>query len=267
LFLIGCGVPGEDALMRDIKKMNEDAAAEVAKAESLDDLKDALNQRSKRNKEIAVRAQKLTREQKENLKRKFDEDAELGEDALNKALAAFQEKLKEGPHPTVLMQTSMGDIKIELYEKLAPVTVKNFLEYVDEKHYDGTVFHRVIPTFMIQGGGFEPGALAKDREKPTGPPIGNESYNGLANKRGTIAMARTGDPNSATAQFYINVADNAALDRVNSQDGFGYAVFGKVTEGMDVVDKIRAVKTTSVGGHENVPVKDVIIKSVRRADK
>jgi cyclophilin family peptidyl-prolyl cis-trans isomerase len=267
VFLIGCGSSGEETLLRDIKKMNEDAAAAVGKAEDLDGLKDAMTLRAKRNKEIVAGAQKLSREQKENLKKKLDEGAELGQEALDKALSAFHEKLKEGPHPTVLMQTSMGDVKIELYEKLAPVTVQNFLGYVDDKHYDGTVFHRVIPSFMIQGGGFEPGAVAKNAEKRTGPPIANESYNGLANKRGTIAMARTDDPHSATAQFYVNVKDNAMLDRVNDPKGYGYAAFGKVIEGMDVVDKIRNVKTTRVGGHDDVPVQDVVIKSVRRVEK
>jgi cyclophilin family peptidyl-prolyl cis-trans isomerase len=130
---------------------------------------------------------------------------------------------------------------------------------VDDKFYDGTVFHRVISNFMIQGGGFEPGM----KEKKSKDPIKNESFNGLPNKRGTIAMARTGVPDSATAQFFINVKDNDFLDKANARDRVGYAVFGKVIEGMDVVDKIREVETANAGGHENVPVQDVIIKSVR----
>ncbi len=169
-----------------------------------------------------------------------------------------------GPNPVVLMQTSMGDMKIELNQDKAPVSVANFLHYVDSKFYDGTIFHRVMKDFMIQGGGFEPGMK---REKPTAPPIRNESANGLHNERGTIAMARTPDPNSATSQFFINVVDNSEkLDRGRAADRVGYAVFGKVIEGMDVADKIRAVKTHSVGMHDDVPVEDVVIKSVRRVE-
>ena len=172
--------------------------------------------------------------------------------------------------PVVIIDTSMGVIKAELNEEKAPVTVKNFLSYVDDKFYDGTIFHRVIPGFMIQGGGFEPGL----KEKPTKDPIKNEAGNGLKNDRGTLAMARTGDPDSATAQFYINVKDNKNLDAVRGRTG--YAVFGKVIEGMDVVDKIRDVETTTkvatvAGGKKSpfpdVPVEDVVIKSIRRADK
>jgi cyclophilin family peptidyl-prolyl cis-trans isomerase len=176
----------------------------------------------------------------------------------------------DGTKPVVVMETSLGTIKIELDDAKAPVTVKNFLQYVDDKFYDGTTFHRVIPTFMIQGGGFEPGLKdAKNgrdiqaKEKKTRDPIKNESGNGLSNKRGTIAMARTNDPDSATAQFFINVADNSRLDNAR------YCVFGKVIDGMDVVDKIKNVKTKAVipGVFEDVPVEDVVIKTVRRADK
>ena len=166
-------------------------------------------------------------------------------------------------NPMVTLATTMGDMKVELYADKAPITVKNFLDYVDDKHYDGTIFHRVIRGFMIQGGGFEPSL----KEKPSKDPIKNESYNGLKNERGTIAMARTNDPNSATSQFFINVMDNGILDRANARDKVGYCVFGKVIEGMDVVDKIKAVETRKVGDYENVPVKDVVIESVRRADK
>ncbi len=163
--------------------------------------------------------------------------------------------------PVVVMETSMGKIKIELYPDKAPITVKNFLGYVDDKFYDGTIFHRVIPDFMIQGGGFEPGMT----EKKTRDQIKNESSNGLSNTRGTIAMARTSAPDSATAQFYINVKDNDALNKAPGKAG--YCVFGKVIDGMDVVEKIRAVPTGNKGPHGDVPKDDVIIKSVRRADK
>lgn len=166
-------------------------------------------------------------------------------------------------NPVVIMETSAGTIKIELYPDKAPTTVKNFLQYVDDKFYDGTVFHRVISDFMIQGGGFEAGM----KEKKTREPIKNESSNGLSNSRGTIAMARTNVPDSATAQFYINVKDNAALDKAKARDGVGYCVFGKVTEGMDIVDKIKEVRTGNKAGHQDVPVEDVVIKSVKRAEK
>src|SRR5262249_12947279 len=155
----------------------------------------------------------------------------------------------EAKNPVVEIKTSMGTIKVELFEKDAPVTVKNFLRYVDDKHYDGTIFHRVIADFMIQGGGFSKGlnkANIKDKEKKTRDPIKNESNNGQSNKPGTIAMARTGRPDSATAQFFINTKDNDFLDRAKARDKVGYCVFGKVIEGMDVVDKIRRVKTRAL---------------------
>ena len=183
--------------------------------------------------------------------------------ALSAGLFTAGVVLAQGSNPVVVMDTSMGKIKIELFQDKAPVTVKNFLQYVEDKFYDGTVFHRVIPDFMIQGGGLAPGL----KEKPTRDPIKNESSNGLSNERGTLAMARTNNPHSATAQFFINVKDNTFLDRAKSRDGAGYAVFGKVIEGMDVVDKIRQVETGTRGGHESVPVQDVVIRSVRRADK
>jgi peptidyl-prolyl cis-trans isomerase A (cyclophilin A) len=162
-------------------------------------------------------------------------------------------------NPVVVMETSQGTIKIELDKAKAPVSVENFLAYVNDKFYDGTIYHRVIPTFMIQGGGFD-----KDmKQKPTKAPIKNEAGNGLKNTRGTIAMARTGVVDSATAQFFINVKDNDFLNhRDDSTQGYGYAVFGKVVEGMDVVDKIKDVKTSSKGGHQDVPVEVVLIKSV-----
>jgi cyclophilin family peptidyl-prolyl cis-trans isomerase len=160
------------------------------------------------------------------------------------------------PAPVVIMETSLGTIKIELNDQKAPLSAANFLAYVDDKHYDGTIFHRVIDGFMIQGGGFASGL----RQRPTKAPIKNESPNGLSNVRGSVAMARTSDLNSATSQFYINVADNS-----RSLDAPRYCVFGKVTEGMDVVDKIKAVKTETRGNHGDVPVNDVVINSVRRA--
>jgi cyclophilin family peptidyl-prolyl cis-trans isomerase len=163
----------------------------------------------------------------------------------------------------VLMETSLGTITLELYPDKAPITVKNFLDYVDAEFFDGTIFHRVIPNFMIQGGGMEPGM----RQKKTRATIKNESGNGLANARGTVAMARTSVPDSATAQFFINVADNSFLDKAKASDGVGYCVFGKVVEGMDVVEKIKAVKTTNKGGHGDVPVTDVVIQSIRREEE
>lgn len=162
----------------------------------------------------------------------------------------------------VVMTTSMGAITIELDAAKAPETVANFLKYVDAGHYDGTIFHRVIPGFMIQGGGFD----ADMEEKDSGAPIENESSNGLLNVTGSLAMARTSDPHSATAQFFINAADSSFLDRANAQDGWGYAVFGKVSDGMAVVDKIVGVKTANVGPHGDVPVKAVVIETVRRAE-
>jgi cyclophilin family peptidyl-prolyl cis-trans isomerase len=167
-------------------------------------------------------------------------------------------------NPVVILETSKGKIKIELYEDKAPVTVKNFLSYVDDEFYDGLTFHRVIPNFMIQGGGFKPGL----QEKKTKDPIDNESSNGVKNERGTLAMARTSEPNSATAQFFINLKDNDFLDKENARDKVGYCVFGKVIEGMDVVDEIAKVEThTAKAGFDDVPKEDVTIKSVRRADK
>ena len=162
-------------------------------------------------------------------------------------------------NPVVVMNTSLGDVTLELFKDRAPVSVENFLQYVAEGHYEGTVFHRVKPGFMVQGGGYSAGMV----EKPTRPPIQNEATNGLRNTRGTLAMARTRALRSATSQFYINVADNPALDhRGYSPDDFGYAVFGRVLSGMDVVEKISAVPTHIVGGHEDVPVTPVEIKKV-----
>ncbi|KMY86703.1 Peptidyl-prolyl cis-trans isomerase PpiB [Candidatus Paraburkholderia calva] len=157
----------------------------------------------------------------------------------------------------VELHTNHGVIKLELDAEKAPKTVANFLEYVKKGHYDNTVFHRVINGFMIQGGGFEPGM----KQKPTDKPIENEANNGLKNETGSIAMARTGDPHSASAQFFINVSDNDFLNHSSpTPQGWGYAVFGRVVEGMDVVEKIRGVKTGSKGTHQDVPVDNVVIE-------
>jgi peptidyl-prolyl cis-trans isomerase A (cyclophilin A) len=156
----------------------------------------------------------------------------------------------------VKLATSAGDIVLQLERDKAPKTVDNFLQYVRAGHYDGTVFHRVIPNFMIQGGGYKPDLS----EKATRAAIPLESRNGLSNVKGSVAMARTGDPNSATAQFFINVNDNLFLDQANSRDGQGYAVFGQVVAGMDVVEKIKAMPTQGQGRFENVPVTPVIIR-------
>ncbi|MBI4773434.1 MAG: peptidyl-prolyl cis-trans isomerase [Deltaproteobacteria bacterium] len=167
-------------------------------------------------------------------------------------------------NPIVVMETSEGVIKIELDAGKAPVTVENFLKYVDDKFFDGTIFHRVIPNFMIQGGGFSENM----QQKETLPPIKNEASNGLRNDTGMIAMARTSVVDSATAQFFINVKDNDFLNHQNeTPKGYGYAVFGKVIDGMDVVRKIEHVQTTSVGPHRDVPAKPVVIQSVRRLEK
>ena len=162
----------------------------------------------------------------------------------------------------VKLHTNHGVITLELDAEKAPVTVANFLAYVEAGHYDNTVFHRVIDGFMIQGGGFEPGM----KQKATGEQIKNEADNGLKNDRGTIAMARTQAPHSATAQFFINVADNAFLNHTSPDlQGWGYCVFGKVSEGMDVVDAIRKIKTGSSGFHQDVPKEDVIIERAEKA--
>ena len=170
--------------------------------------------------------------------------------ALAMAAPAWAQKVR--------LDTSLGEIVLQLDAAKAPKSVANFVEYAKAGHYDGTVFHRVIPDFMIQGGGFD----AEMKEKPTRAPIPLESKNGLPNLRGSVAMARTSMPHSATAQFFINVKDNAFLDAANARDGHGYAVFGKVVSGMDVVDKIWAVPTGNRGPYQNVPVTPVVIRKV-----
>jgi cyclophilin family peptidyl-prolyl cis-trans isomerase len=163
-------------------------------------------------------------------------------------------------NPQVAVETSLGSFTIELYPDKAPLTVQNFLDYVANGFYDGTIFHRVIPNFMIQCGGFQPGM----RQKTTKAAIQNESTNGLTNDRGTVAMARTNVPNSATSQFFVNTVTNDFLNKANSRDNVGYCVFGKVVSGLDVVDKIAAVRTMSQGAHQNVPAQDVLIVSARK---
>jgi len=167
---------------------------------------------------------------------------------------------EQAKNPIVTMATSMGSFRIELDAEKAPVTTKNFLDYVGDGHFDGMIFHRVIPGFMIQGGGFDP----KMSQKKTKAPIKNEAANGLKNVTGSIAMARTSDVDSASAQFFINVKDNDFLNHKGpSPDGFGYAVFGKVIEGMDVVHVIEKVRTGNKGGHQDVPVDAVVINSAK----
>lgn len=168
-----------------------------------------------------------------------------------------------GENPMIRMKTSHGDITLELDAKNAPATVENFMAYVANGHYDGTIFHRVIDNFMIQGGGFTPDFTQKETLKP----VKNEANNGLKNTRGTIAMARTSDPHSATAQFFINIKDNGFLDfKAPTAQGWGYCVFGKVVDGMEVVDAIRAVATGRRGPHSDVPVEPVEIIEVRVLD-
>jgi cyclophilin family peptidyl-prolyl cis-trans isomerase len=177
---------------------------------------------------------------------------------LGVILMAAAGKTKAQAGTFVTLDTNYGKIQLELYPDKAPVTVKNFIAYVEAGYYNNLIFHRVIPGFMIQGGGFTVDMV----QKPTNPPIINEAANGLKNERGTIAMARTNDPDSATAQFFINVVDNSFLDYKNdSPQGIGYTVFGKVVGGMDVVDKIAKVKTHTARGHRDVPEQNVIIRS------
>jgi peptidyl-prolyl cis-trans isomerase A (cyclophilin A) len=179
---------------------------------------------------------------------------------LRTIAAPLPAHLRKPPHDIVVLDTSAGRIKVRLFTDKAPLTVKNFLGYVDANFYSGTIFHRVIPDFMLQGGGLD-GDL---NEKPAREPVRNESANGLVNRRGTIAVARMAAPDSGTCQFFINVKDNTFLDRPNSPDGAGYCVFGEVVEGMDVVDAIAHVQTGNRGAHQNVPLQNVVIQSVRR---
>jgi peptidyl-prolyl cis-trans isomerase A (cyclophilin A) len=166
---------------------------------------------------------------------------------------------EKSANPMILVKTSMGSFTIELYPKEAPITVANFLGYVDKKFYEGTTFHRIVPNFVIQGGGFDKGMV----QKRTQPPIKNEATNGLKNLRGTLSMARTNDINSATSQFFVNLKNNGNLDHASDAQ-YGYAVFAKVVQGFEVIEKIAAVKTTSKGPHQDVPEKPVIIESMTR---
>lgn len=184
------------------------------------------------------------------------ESAELNSDKIQETETQTDE-VNKGDKIMVLISTNHGDIKLELDKEKAPVTVENFLSYVNEGFYDGTIFHRVIPNFMVQGGGFSQGM----EQKPTKQPIKNEADNGLTNGRGTVAMARTNVVDSATSQFFINLVDNDFLN--NGARDFGYAVFGKVSQGMDVVDKIASVKTGTNGPFRDVPTEAVIINSVK----
>ena len=161
---------------------------------------------------------------------------------------------------SIVFETSVGNFEVELFDKEAPISAKNFQDYVDDGFFDGVIFHRVIPGFMIQGGGFEPGM----KQKKVKAPIKNEAANGLKNKRGTLSMARTNDVNSATSQFFVNVADNDFLD--NKPGSFGYAVFGRIASGMEVIDAIAAVKTGSQGMHQDVPKEAVTIETVKRIE-
>jgi peptidyl-prolyl cis-trans isomerase A (cyclophilin A) len=166
---------------------------------------------------------------------------------------------EKSANPMILVKTSMGSFTIELYPKEAPITVANFLGYVDKKFYEGTTFHRIVPNFVIQGGGFDKGMV----QKRTQPPIKNEATNGLKNLRGTLSMARTNDINSATSQFFVNLKNNGNLDHASDAQ-YGYAVFAKVVQGFEVIEKIAAVKTTTKGRYEGVPEKPVIIESMTR---
>jgi peptidyl-prolyl cis-trans isomerase A (cyclophilin A) len=177
--------------------------------------------------------------------------------SIDKSEGIAEDKVEKGGNPVVLIKTSKGDIKVELYKEKAPISVENFLSYVNDGYYSGTIFHRVIKNFMIQGGGF----TADMKQKPTKDPIKNEAKNGLSNSKGTLAMARTAVVDSATSQFFINHADNKFLDH-GTRD-YGYAVFGKVIEGMDVVDKIAIVPT----GHQDVPTETVTIESITLVTK
>jgi len=162
---------------------------------------------------------------------------------------------------SIVFETTLGNFEVELFEKEAPISSQNFLEYVDDGFFDGVIFHRVIPGFMIQGGGFEPGM----KQKKTKSPIKNEAANGLKNSRGTLSMARTNVVDSATAQFFVNLVDNEFLDHAGPAN-YGYAVFGKVSTGLEVIDKIAKVATTNRGGHQNVPAADVVVtKAYRKA--
>ncbi len=247
--------------MKAQKKLHADTISALDKGKDLDTLKKIMLAHFATKKAIIKKAIDLPKEKRIQISEKFFGNVQTGHKKIRAALERYHKRLKGDKNPVVVMDTSLGKVKIELYPSLAPITVKNFLKYVDDKFYDGTIFHRVIPTFMVQGGGFLPGM----KEKDTRANIKNEAYNGLSNKRGTIAMARLSDPDTASSQFFINVNDNLPLDKLDDRFMNGYTVFGKVIDGLDVVDKIKAVETGTVGRFEDVPVKSVVIRSIRRA--
>ncbi len=257
LLVFGCGGPGpEKEISKEIDAANDEYIEEVRKASGVDAVMELAARCEARKAKALARLEQLSPERRKTATATINKATEASRERQEQAAEEAPRLLRKGPNPLVLMETSLGPIRLELYERAAPRTVENFLRYVDEKFYDGTIFHRVMSDFMIQGGGLEPGL----KEKPTHKPIGNEAYNGLSNLRGTVAMARTSDRDSATAQFFINLKNNYQLNRE-------YAVFGEVTEGMDVVDKIRSVAVRDRGDYEKVPVEDVVIKSVRRVEK
>lgn len=264
--LAGCAGDGspEDKLIQTENQLNQQLVEAISKAKDLAAVQEAMQQNAEKLKSVLTEIKRLPKDRLQKLSERFEADTAASRKAVDVALNKFQEKmLASGNLPMVQIDTSMGPVKVVLYDALAPITVKNFLAYADEGFFNGTLFHRVIPDFMIQGGGFLPGLKEKQDTRPT---IKNEAFNGLSNQRGTIAMARTSDPDSAGAQWFINVKDNPFLDRARAQDGAGYTVFGRVTDGMDVVDKIKQVKTADRGGHEKVPVEDVVIQSVKRIE-
>lgn len=261
----GCGGRGPEwDVAKEVNEANEQLTEVARKANQidLDAYREAQRRFEERKANALAKLDGLSPERRKEAMATIGKLTIQSRDRMNEATAYAPWHLKSGPNPVVVMETSLGTLRIALFRRAAPVTVKNFLRYVDEKFYDGTLFHRVVTHSLIQGGGYEPGL----KEKKTHAPIPSESYNELGNDRGTVAMARTPEPDSATTQFFINVTDNPGLDRARSDDGYGYTVFGRVLDGADVVDKIRGAKTHSVGGHENVPVEDIIIKSVRRED-
>lgn len=263
LAMAGCGGAG-DGISNELQEHGTEAAARLAQAQTPAAALEIMGKYWINQQETLKKLKGMSKEQIEKIAEKLERAFMEAQEKVDKAIWEFQEKQNVAQaNPVVVMETSLGTVKMELFEGLAPITVKSFLQYVDDKFYDGTIFHRVIPTFMIQGGGFQPGLT----EKKTRNSIKNESVNGLTNRRGTMAMARTAIPDSASAQFFINVKNNDVLDKARAQDGVGYAVFGRVVEGMDVVDNIRKVPTGTRADHEDVPKEDVIIKSIRRVEK
>ena len=264
VLLFGCASPNAEETVKEASGFYGETVEKISKAENGNQVREVMENFWTRQKTLNRKLQSLPKSQFFRVKSEYRDAIDEGPAKIENTLWEFIDKQSEAKKlPIVLMETDSGDIKIELFAELAPITVKNFLQYVDDKFYDGTIFHRVISDFMIQGGGFLPGM----REKSTRETIKNESFNGLTNKRGTLAMARTPLPDSASAQFFINVTGKEFLNKAQAQDGYGYAVFGRVIEGMDVVDKIKDVRTADRSGHEAVPIIDVVIKSARRVEK